>query len=669
MRDVAFSCDDNGVRFLKVSVWSLLTHYKGSESVRINVFDGFGGHSEAHRNEMRELVARFPKATLRYVNVEPAVEPYRGIILNREKSRWNVFAWAPIFTPQLLPDATGNVIHFDIDMLFNADVSRLFELELGDKLMACTYEYDKYGNNAGREIWGKGILPPSVECYFNTGVLVFNVEACRAERTWEKIINWYEAHYDIADRIEQDAWNALYHDRVRPLPVWWNFHDRAVEGYAKWPLDAPYWLGNPPIACLNAALHPAILHFWGSKKPWKVSHRPYRKLYHAAMRAVGQTVPREPFLAPYYNLVNALNLSRIRWRKWLFGGGYCYSRVKQERMRRLKGALLVPVEWLGIGLALTTFSWMPHRWMQALCDVASALMYVFDGQGKRRSLENLHVVMGTAQDGEGTAAFDVDAVPYDPTPNEARIIRRSYRNMCRAVGHAFWTCLNAAERVRCAGEMAERGKLFLAENKPAVTVSGHIGCWEILSQLAFLEGHPMMSVAKRIGTPAMTRLLMRARMSIGQEIVPADGAFKALMLGVQHGKSLGLLVDQRVDPDEGGIWVRFFGYPIPVSAAPAFFSAKAKAPIVVAWSRPLKDGRYRCEVVDEISAEEAKNIWRTTQRIADDLASVIRRHPSCWVMNYNFFSNVPSEEDMLGLETKECRNERQKVRKNGTVRV
>jgi len=311
MRDVAFSCDDNGVRFLKVSAWSLLSHYKGGEPIRVNVFDGFGGHSEAHRNEMRELVARFPNATLRYVNAEPAVEPYRDLILNREKSRWNVFTWTPIFTPQLLPDATGNVIHFDIDMLFNADVSELFELDLGDNLIASTYEYDKYGDNAGRVVWEKGILPSEVERYFNTGVLVFNAEACRAERTWEKVIAWYRAHYEIADRIEQDAWNALYHDRMLPLHVKWNFHDRAIKNYAKWNLADRYWLGNPPRECLEAALNPSLLHFWGPKKPWKVSHRPYRKLYHAAMRAVGQPVPKEPLLAPYYDFVNALNLRRI----------------------------------------------------------------------------------------------------------------------------------------------------------------------------------------------------------------------------------------------------------------------------------------------------------------------------------------------------------------------
>ena len=331
-----------------------------------------------------------------------------------------------------------------------------------------------------------------------------------------------------------------------------------------------------------------------------------------------------------------------------------------RKTRKLKNKLLVPFEWIGIGLALCIVPWLPRCAMFGLCDALSAILYVFDRRGKRRSLRNLRIVRRKnayicSEQIYAEVTFDPDGAKYDPTPAEAKVIRRAYCNMSRTVGYAFWTCFNAKVRCAATGIMSEEGKRFLAVNKPAVTVSGHIGCWEILSQLAFLEGHPMMSVAKDIGTGGMTALLMRARRSIGQEIVPAEGAFKLLMQGVKDGKSLGLLVDQSVSPKRGGIWVRFLGFPMAVSAAPAFFAAKGKVPIVVAWSRPLKDGRYRCEVVDTITLDEARDIWATTQRIAADLERIVRRHPSCWVLNYNFFSNFPKPEDLKALEEREVR--------------
>ena len=288
-------------------------------------------------------------------------------------------------------------------------------------------------------------------------------------------------------------------------------------------------------------------------------------------------------------------------------------------------ALRRPFEWTGVFLGYLVLSNLPRRAMLAVCDFAAGVMHFFDRRGRALALSNLRVVYGR----------DV--------PGAEKIVRRSYRSMAR----------NAKARAAAAGEMSEEGKAFLAANRPAVTVSAHLGCWEILSQLAFLEGHRMMSVAKDIGTSGMTRLLMKARESIGQEIVHADGAFRPLMQGLKDGKSLGLLVDQVVKPREGGIWVRFFGRPVPVSAAPAFFAAKGKAPVVVAWSRPLKDGRWRCEVICSYSPEEARDIWGFTQRCMRDLERVIRRHPSCWVLNYRYFRKTPNAEELAQLEARE----------------
>ena len=318
MRDVVFSCDDRGARFLRVTVWSLLSHYHGSESMRINVFEGFGGHSDENKRLLADVVARFPGATVRYIDVEPAVRPYADLIMNRAGSRWNVFTWTPIFVPLLLAESEGNVAHFDIDMLFNDDVSQILDIDLGDDLIAAVAEYHRGGGQVEDRIWGSGILPPEAERYFNTGTIVFNMGACRAARTWEKIIAWYRDHYDIADRIEQDAWNALYWRRARLLHPRWNFHDRLVKSFAKWDVGEKYWLGNQPKECLEAALNPAILHFWGPKKPWNTCHRPYRRLYHEAMRAVGETPPREPLLAPLYDFATRRNLDRTARNLLLF---------------------------------------------------------------------------------------------------------------------------------------------------------------------------------------------------------------------------------------------------------------------------------------------------------------------------------------------------------------
>ena len=183
----------------------------------------------------------------------------------------------------------------------------------------------------------------------------------------------------------------------------------------------------------------------------------------------------------------------------------------RPRIKRKLRKLRLPFEWLGVGLGFLVFTFLTRRGLLRLCDFVSAVMYFFDRRGRTYAFENLETMYGRLP------------------KNAGKIVRRSYRNMARTVGYAFWTCVRGRRRALASGEMCAAGKAFLAANKPAVTVSGHIGCWEILSQLAFLEGHAMMSVAKDIGSKGMTKLLMKARKSIGQEIVHADGAFRALV--------------------------------------------------------------------------------------------------------------------------------------------
>ncbi len=314
--------------------------------------------------------------------------------------------------------------------------------------------------------------------------------------------------------------------------------------------------------------------------------------------------------------------------------------MKKATKKKIKRVLRRPLEWMGIGLGLLIFANLSRRNLLRVCDFVSAVMYKFDTKGRFWAEKNLRILFGDSLSASA----------------KEKIMRRSYRNMARAVGHAFWTCRKAKQRAAEAGEMSPAGVAFLQANKPAITVSAHIGCWEIMSQLAYLQGHTMMSVAKNIGSSGMTNLLMKARRSIGQEIVPAEGAFRPLMQGLKDGKSLGLLVDQSVQPKDGGMWVRFLGQPVPVSAAPAFFAAKGKAPIVVAWSRPLKDGRWRCEIVNTYPPEAARDIWGLTQRCMKDIEGVIRRHPSCWVLNYNEFSNIPTPKDLEDLAKREAKH-------------
>lgn len=305
-----------------------------------------------------------------------------------------------------------------------------------------------------------------------------------------------------------------------------------------------------------------------------------------------------------------------------------YIKVRRRYwLRSVRHALLWLPEWLAIGIALLLLTNLPRRAVFALCDCLSRVMYRFDRRGRGHAEDNLAVM------------FPKSALLRSPAARE-RLLRRSYRNMARTIGYAFWTFRSAARRCASTAAAAPALEEYLRAHPQVVAVSAHLGCWELTSQTATLLGHSMVSVAKNIGTAGMTRLLMRARRSIGQEIVPAEGAFRALAAAVKGGKSLGLLVDQHVTEADGGVELEFFGRPYRVSPAPAFFAAKQKLPIVIAWARPLKDGTYAVLPLDRLEPAEARDLKGATRRVTAVLERAIRRHPSCWTLNYNAFGDL-----------------------------
>ena len=95
-----------------------------------------------------------------------------------------------------------------------------------------------------------------------------------------------------------------------------------------------------------------------------------------------------------------------------------------KKLKRLKRLVRRPFEWLGIGLGWLVFAHVSHRMLFRICDFIAAVGYHLDRAGRELSRENLRLVMGAEH----------------LTPRrEELILKRSYRNMMRTLGHVFWT--------------------------------------------------------------------------------------------------------------------------------------------------------------------------------------------------------------------------------------
>lgn len=307
---VLYASDDRGYSQLAVAMHSLLSHADSGRELEVSVFTGCGALSEEHRQSLRGLAAKFPFARLDVIDVDLWLEPHRDTFA-KSGTHWGMMIWARCLVGEIFAGENRPIVYMDIDTLVCRDLGELYEMDMSDcgdgrpLVLGAVCEEGRASGTEHDQIWSSPLFNPKAMQYFNSGFLVMNVKAFREERLFEKIAEWYAVHKHEVQRPDQDALNCLFWDRTRFLHPRYNHCDGWLERQSRCSPKDELWRGNPPREVLEAILDPAILHFWGSKKPWRWNHRPEGARYEAEMREAGVLEGRLPGATPMRRLVGA----------------------------------------------------------------------------------------------------------------------------------------------------------------------------------------------------------------------------------------------------------------------------------------------------------------------------------------------------------------------------
>lgn len=159
---------------------------------------------------------------------------------------------------RLLPPQLDKVLYLDPDILVINPLRPLWEKDLGGQLFAAAAHIGRAELASNVNRLRLGTKAP----YFNSGVLLINLEACREAITEEQLFRYVEEHKKEMVLPDQDVLNALYGDRILPLDdVVWNYDARHYNAYhlASSGLHDTKWVMQNTV----------ILHFCGKAKPWK----------------------------------------------------------------------------------------------------------------------------------------------------------------------------------------------------------------------------------------------------------------------------------------------------------------------------------------------------------------------------------------------------------------
>lgn len=271
---------------------------------------------------------------------------------------------------------------------------------------------------------------------------------------------------------------------------------------------------------------------------------------------------------------------------------------------------------------------LPRRMVVALARGAGALGWRWSRRERRITLANLDLVYGESL----------------TPPEKVAIGRRSFQTFCLTVLDLFWFARFTASRYGRYVDVDDRMREVLAQ-KPLVGVTGHFGNWEIINLTYGMEGQALTAVAMPMQNPFVDRILHRLRMRGGSEPVAREGAVRHLLRALRGRGAIGLVLDQNTLPQEGGVFVPFFGVPVAVSNAAGLLAVKTQSPFVVVVVYADAQGIYHFLVGDLVSPAGMTDA-DITACVTRQLEALIREHPEYWLWSYKRWRYCQAGDDV-----------------------
>ena len=162
---------------------------------------------------------------------------------------------------RLLPRELDRILYLDPDILILNPIRTLYRTDISGYLYAAAY-HDK---RTIREINKIRLYPYGIEAYFNSGVLLMNLDRLRKEASEDEIYRFIRENRAKLVMPDQDILNSLYSRQIRKLDE--RYYNYDARYYYRYKLVSGGRFDMDRI--VNTTV---VLHFCGKKKPWNKNY-------------------------------------------------------------------------------------------------------------------------------------------------------------------------------------------------------------------------------------------------------------------------------------------------------------------------------------------------------------------------------------------------------------
>jgi lipopolysaccharide biosynthesis glycosyltransferase len=215
---VVFGCDDNYALYLGVCLSSLMDRSSKDHNYDVWILDG--GIAEDKRNMLLSLIQNRKNFSLRFFDISRLVNDHREKLrIYSSHVSLTIAAYFRLFIPQIF-SAYSRAVYLDCDMIINADIEKLFSVDLEGKTIGAI----SYGTQCsqGFQQNAKKIKGDKWLSYFFSGVMVFDIKKAMDENITNRSLEFLATIQNSKEKFfeDQDALNAAC-DNVKLLDKRW----------------------------------------------------------------------------------------------------------------------------------------------------------------------------------------------------------------------------------------------------------------------------------------------------------------------------------------------------------------------------------------------------------------------------------------------------------------
>ena len=274
--NIACATDNNFAPYCGIMLTSL---FENNKNHSFTVFILTKGLSKENTDKLNKLASLYQQ-TITMIELDSNTFTACPI---KEDDPVSIVAYYRLALPFVLPTDIHKVLYLDVDMIVNKQIDNLYSIDInGVALTACV------DLNIDEVTLTKVGVPK--EQYFNSGVLLINVDFWRRSHIAEGCFKFIIDNPDLITYWDQDALNATLHNAIPFMDITYNFLTTNLE--KQFYNDYSDEIKQRVLQC---AQQPTIIHFTAGEKPWKtICESPFKSVFkYYKKKSLWADIPQE----------------------------------------------------------------------------------------------------------------------------------------------------------------------------------------------------------------------------------------------------------------------------------------------------------------------------------------------------------------------------------------